>query len=300
MGTWGIGGFANKNPINQDSRQIEAISYMLQRGINYIELNLWTAQGYSLELVSQGVAKSGINRDKLFLSQAIYSYTSPTIDAAKREIEACCKIFDTNYIDSLSLNEAAISSMGKNKVFELCHQLIDQEKIRYINLNNPSLASLQEAMSEFGDKLFSIEIGFNYEIRENEDNGIIKLAAKRGILCVIYQPLRRNRTALRKWPLLLELSKKYRKTQNQIVLNWIRSKGFLPITKSESITHIKEHLGSLDFVIDRMDLNTLNKFRPPNYKPPSVYWGASGVGVRVDQLSNIFDEDYDKQMNNKK
>ena len=300
IGTWGIGGFAEKNPGNQDATQIKSISFMLQHGFNYIELNVWTAQGHSIELVSKGANISRVKRDKLFLSQAIYSYTSPTIKDAMREIQTCLKLFNTSYVDSISLNEAAISSIGKKNVFELYHQLIDQKIIRFINLNNPSLASLREAISEFGDKLFSIKIGFNFEIRENEDNGIIRLAKEKEILCVIYQPLRRNRTALRNWPLLVELSKKYNKTQNQIILNWIRSKGFLPISKSESVIHIKEHLSSLDFTLDREDLKKLDEFRPPNYKPPLVYWGASGDGVRIDQLSNVFDEDYDKQMNNKK
>ena len=152
---------------------------MLQHGFNYIELNVWTAQGHSIELVSKGANISRVKRDKLFLSQAIYSYTSPTIKAAMREIQTCLKLFNTSYVDSISLNEAAISSIGKKNVFELYHQLIDQKIIRFINLNNPSLASLREAISEFGDKLFSIKIGFNFEIRENEDNGIIRLAKEK-------------------------------------------------------------------------------------------------------------------------
>lgn len=41
----------------------------------------------------------------------------------------------------------------------------------------------------------------------------------------------------------------------------------------------------------------LNAFRPPHYHKPQVYWGDAGQGVRIDQLSNIFDEDYDKQTN---
>ncbi|EKD80129.1 MAG: alcohol dehydrogenase related protein, partial [uncultured bacterium] len=187
-------------------------------------------------------------------------------------------------------------STGKENVYTWYKELLASNKVRYVNLNNPSLEELTEAKEVFGDKLFSIEIGFNFEIRENEDNGIINFANKNDVLCVIYQPLRRNRTANRNWPLLTELAGKYSKTQNQILLNWISSKGLLPLTKSETTSHIDEHLGSTNFTIDPIDIEKLNSFRPPNYQKPKVYWGATGEGVRIDQLSNVFDEDYDKQI----
>ncbi len=262
---------------------------MLKKGINYIELNVWTAQGYSVKLVSRAVKQSRVSRDNLFLSQAIYSYSAPTLKAAKNELETVLKLFDTNYIDSLSLNEAAISAMGKEVVYVWYEELLSTGKIRYVNLNNPSLETLKEVKERFGDKLFSIEIGFNFEIRENEENGIINFANKNNVLCITYQPLRRNRTAGRNWPLLVKLAKKYNKSQNQVLLNWIVSKGYLPLTKSETIAHIDEHLNSTSFILDPADLEKLNKFRPQNYQKPKVYWGVTGEGVRIDQLSNTFD-----------
>lgn len=295
IGTWGIGGFAERNPKNDDPKQISAIVHMINKGMNYIELNFWTGQGHSVELVSEAVKKSGIRREKLFLSQAIYSYTASTLNAAKNELETILKLFDTAYVDSLSLNEAAISSIGKDIVYSWYKELLASNKIRFINLNNPSLQTLKEVRLNFKDKLFSAEIGFNFEVRENVINGVIDFADKNNVLCVIYQPLRRNRTAKRNWPLLVELSKKYNKSQNQIILNWIISRGYLPLTKSETISHIDEHLNSINFTIDSADLDRLNRFYPPHYNSPKVYWGVIGEGIRIDQLSNIFDEEYDKQ-----
>lgn len=295
IGTWGVGGFAERNPDNDDQKQIQAMVHMLQNGMNYIELNIWTSQGHSVEIASQAVNQSGISRDKLFLSQAIYFYTAPDLESSKKELETMLKAFDTDYMDSVSLIGDAISAIGKDQVYAWYKELLASNKVRYINLNNPSLVELKEAKQVFGDKLFSVEIGFNFEIRENQDNGIIKFANDNDVLCVIYQPLRRNRTANRNWPLLVELSKKYGKTQNQIILNWISWLGLLPLTKSETIAHIDEHLEATKFTLDDEDILKLNEFIPPNYKKPQVYWGAKGEGVRIDQLSNVFDDDYDKQ-----
>lgn len=295
IGTWGVGGFAEKNPSNDDQKQISAMVHMLKQGLNYIELNIWTSQGHSVELASEAVKQSTVARENLFLSQAIYFYTAPDLESSKKELETMLLAFSTNYMDSISLSGAAISAIGKDQVYAWYKELLSSNKVRYINLNNPSLDELKEAKEVFGDKLFSIEIGFNFEIRENETNGIIDFAKANDVLCVIYQPLRRNRTANRNWPLLVELAAKYGKTQNQILLNWIASKGLLPLTKSETISHIDEHLASTAFEVDQSDLDKLNTFVPPNYKKPQVYWGAKGDGVRIDQLSNVFDEDYDKQ-----
>lgn len=295
IGTWGVGGFAERNPDNDDQKQTQAMVHMLQKGMNYIELNIWTSQGHSVEIASRAVKQSGISRDKLFLSQAIYFYTAPDLESSKKELETMLNAFDTDYMDSVSLSGAAISAIGKDQVYSWYKELLASNKVRYINLNNPSLEELKEAKRVFGDKLFSIEIGFNFEIRENQDNGIIKFANDNDVLCVIYQPLRRNRTANRNWSLLVELSKKYQKTQNQIILNWISGIGLLPLTKSETIAHIDEHLEATKFTLDAEDIAKLNEFTPPNYKKPQVYWGAKGEGVRIDQLSNVFDDDYNKQ-----
>lgn len=299
IGTWGIGGFAERNPNNDDQKQIEALVHMLQNGLNYIEINYWTAQGHSFELVKQAIDQSGVEREDIFLSQSIYAYTAPDLDSSKKELEDTLKLFETDYIDSLALSSGLVESIGQDNVFSWLKQLISEKKVRFVNLNNPSLEQLQSAHKVLGESLFSIEIGYNFEIRENDDSDIISYATKNNILPVIYQPLRRNRTANHNWPLLIELAKKYGKTQNQILLNWITSLGYLPLTKSESIEHIKEHLDSLTFTIDQADLDRMTEFRPPNYKKPLVYWGAKGDGVRIDQLSNVFDDDYDKQQGGK-
>lgn len=296
IGTWGMGGFAERNPQNDDQKQTHALVHMLKSGMNYIELNIWTSQGHSVEIASEAVKKSGIARNNLFLSQAIYFYTAPDLESSKQELETMLKAFDTDYMDSVSLSSAAIAAIGKDVVYAWYKELLSSNKVRYINLNNPSPDDVKEAKEIFGSELFSIEIGFNFEVRENSENGIIDFANENDILCVIYQPLRRNRTAIRNWPLLVDLSKKYNKSQNQILLNWISSLGLLPLTKSETISHIDEHIETTQFTIDQVDLDKLNDFRPPNYIQPKAYWSDDSQGeVRIDQLSNIFDDEYAKQ-----
>lgn len=296
IGTWGVGGFAERNPQNNDEQQIAAMVEMLNNDVNYIEINYWTAQGHSMDLVVQAIKQSKVEREDIFLSQSIYAYTAPDLDSATKKLDYVLKLFETTCIDSLAFSSGLVESIGQDQVFAWFKSQLDAKKIRYINLNNPSLEVLKQAYEYFGKQLFSIEIGLNFEIRENYDSGIIDFAQSQGILSVIYQPLRRNRTAKRNWPLLVSLAEKYHKTQNQIILNWIAAKGHLPLNKSENVEHIKENLEAFSFELDQDDIAKIDSFRPPNYKKPAVFWGNNGEGVRIDQLSNVFDDDYDKQL----
>ena len=39
----------------------------------------------------------------------------------------------------------------------------------------------------------------------------------------------------------------------------------------------------------------MNDFVVPNYTPPKIDWYKADNGIDVSQLSNVFDEEYDKQ-----
>lgn len=290
IGTWGIGGFATKNPDNPDDKQIKALSYLLEKGVNFIETGLWPAEGHCASLISKAYKRSRVGREKIFITETIYPYTLAKFDDIEAEFYNFLKFFNIEYLDSLQFSMETIVMYGLKPIRDLVEMLFAEKKIRYTSVTNANLDFLKKYHKEFGEKLFAHEVGFNFEIRENEDLGITNYALKNNILNIVYQPLRRNRTAQHNYPLLVELSRKHGKTQNQIILNWIVSKGFFPITKSEIIEHIDQHLGAFDFEIEKEDLEKLNSFRTEGYKSPKIDWFRSGDGVTVDQLSNVFDE----------
>ena len=129
--------------------------------------------------------------------------------------------------------------------------------------------------------IFPIGIGTWKIDCENIENDITFIA---------YQALRRNRTAKRNYPLLVELSKKYNKTQNQIILNWIiKEKGMKPIVKCTNIERINENLGVLNFEMEKEDYDKLNNFRSEEFDNIKIDWYYSGEGVTIDQLANQFE-----------
>ncbi len=292
IGGWGIGGLATFDPNISDTKQIDSITYAINQGLNYAEINFWNAEGHSVDIIQKALVKSIKKREEMFLSLVIYNYTNPTLDDVKKEIEKFFKIFQTDYIDTLEFPLSAINQYGFKYIVDLVSKHISSGKVRYTSLTNANLEYLQKFHNIFKDKLYSHEVHYSFEIRDNEYLGILAYASKNNIKNVIYQPLRRNRTAQRNWPLIEFLANKYGKTQNQIILNWLVSKGYLPLIKSETITHIDENIASLDFSMDVKDLEQLDNFKVPNYQMQHIDWFVENSGTSIFSLPNSFDELY--------
>ena len=63
-------------------------------------------------------------------------------------------------------------------------------------------------------------------------------------------------------PIIKELAEKYKKTPGQIVLNWEIQKNVIPIPSTKKSSRMKENLGSLEFNIEKEDvekIDSLNK-----------------------------------------
>lgn len=290
IGTWGIGGFAEADPNNDDTKQIDALIYSLNKGINYVETVYMYAQGKAVDLLSQALKSSDVERESLFITLSVYRKTAETPQDAENEVNKFIKQLNIGYIDSVQFTLGVVNKFGLENTKGLVDKLTDQGKTRYTSLTNSNLEFLKKYHETFGDRLFSHEGVFNFEVRINEEQGLTKYASDNNILNVVYQPLRRNKTALRNWPLLVELANKYSKTQNQIILNWISSKGFLPLVKSDKVDHIDKNLGAFDFSMDGGDYEKLNSYKISGYETPKIDWFDTGDGMKIHMLPNTFDE----------
>jgi diketogulonate reductase-like aldo/keto reductase len=292
IGTWGMGGLADKNPHNDDKKQIDALTYTLDKNINFAEICFWYAEGRSVELFKQALDKSSKTIDDIFLSVSLYQHRNPTIETVEFEFNKIREIFGTTQLDNTLITFSGIKVWGYDKTLDFLHKIIERNLTRYVSITNSNLDMLKTFKKEFDDKFFDHELTYSFEIRENEDMGITTFAKENNIRNVVWQPLRRNSSSKRNWPLLAKLAKKYNKTQNQIILNWLVTKGFLPLIKSENIKHIDENLESLNFKLETTDIDHLNLFRPTGWITPEIDWDKTGVGVSVSQLPTIFENTY--------
>lgn len=296
MGTWGIGGFMEADPNNNDAGQVGAMAYTLSKGVNYVETVYMYAQGAAVNLLAQAFKKSGIKRNDIFITLSVYQKDAKSIQEAGKRVDDFLDTFEIKNIDSVQFTMGLVKDLGLEAIEGLVEKLVTSGKTRFTSLTNASPEFLKTYHETFGDKLFAHEGVFNFEVKENEKYGLTEYAKQNNILNVIYQPLRRNKTAARNWPLLVEMAKKYDRTQNQIILNWIVAKGFFPLVKSSTKKHVDENLAAFDFQIEPEDLKRLNEFEIPGYASPKIDWYDTGEGIKIHQLPNVWDEEYEKQI----
>lgn len=295
IGTWGLGGYAERDPENKDDEQIESLVYMLAKGINFADLCPWYSEWKAVELFKQTLDQSGVIRDDIFLVASIYPHRNETLADANEELDKLLEIMETDYMDSIQYTLSGMVKWGLEESLENLKNLLTEDKVKNISITNANTKYLKIMKETFKNKFFSHEVQFNFEIRENFDEGNMPFASENGITNVVYQALRRNKTKERNWELLEKLTSKYGKTQNQIILSWMASLDYKPLIKSVNKKHIDENLEALSLHLEQEDIDKLNKFRPPGWKSPEIDWDKSGKGISVSQISNIFDEQYDNK-----
>lgn len=293
IGTYGIGGKGHRDmhltEKQDDQTYINALSYMLSKGINFTEISLGYGHGNAMDLFAKTVNTSGINRDTIFITNSLYPRDFSNLEEATQDINAFYKMFNTDYSDSTLVTQSLIIKYSESNVFKLLQDLLKSERTRQVSLSNASPNWLRKFKSEFGDKFFAHEGHLSFEVRSSQDKGVFSTCDRLGVTNIIWRPFLRNLTFKHNWPLLKELSEKYSKTQSQIILNWINVMGYKPMVFSTNMEHIDENISSTEFDMSEDDFNAMVNFRPEEYKIPPIDW----EGIDVDDDIVIQTKEFD-------
>ena len=277
IGTWKI----DYENIDND---IKALVHSYNKGQNYLSLYMLYNNGEVVKKLKRFIDIVG--RENLFINVNL----EPTIEDrgdVSKQLNEYLEILNIDYVDSIELHSPRFTNIPLTDVYEEIKKLVDLHKVRYIGISNSNLEQLIELESII--KIDFFEGVYNLECKLYEDIGLLDYCDRHNIKFICYQPLRRNRTALRNYPVLKELSEKYNKTQNQIILNWIiKEKKILPLIKSTNIERINENNDSLNFEMDKEDYNKLNEFRSIEFDNIEIDWNNNG-GIPIDQLPNQFE-----------
>lgn len=227
-----------------------------------------------------------IGRDNLFITTKI----EPTVEKItdiEGQLNKYLEIMDIDYVDCLMLHSVIFTKLPLIETYKEMNRMIELGKAKSLGLSNSNLEQLKEINEQYPINIY--EGVYNLECKLNEDIGITDYCKDNNIVFCAYQPLRRNRTANRNYPLLIELSNKYNKTQNQIILNWIiKEKKLNVLIKTTNNNKINENINSLNFEMDTEDYKKMNLFRAEEFDNIVIDWEGKG-GITVDQLANQFE-----------
>ncbi|HVX93010.1 MAG TPA: aldo/keto reductase [Candidatus Dojkabacteria bacterium] len=296
IGTYGIGGRGHRDVDLQDTKEdsvyIDALINQFNIGYNFSEISLGYGHGNAAKFFAQALKKSGIDRKDLFLTNSVYPRDILDFKVLEEDIESMYSLFEADYFDSTLVTQSLVVKFGYDQVVKKLWELLNTNRTRYVSLSNSNKKLIKQFSEEFKDKLFAHETHISFEIRECQDEGIFDLCNELNIQTIIWRPLRQGRTIEHNWEPLVRLSKKYGKTQNQIVLNWVKSLGFKPEVFSTSMEHIKENWEAMEFEMEKEDIDELTKYRIPNYIPPKINWENMGNGDSIVPLVMGFEENF--------
>ena len=273
IGTWTI----SKSTYDKD---VKGLLYSFEKGQNMVECNASYLAGESLEVVADFIKQ--IDREKIFIN-AVMTYGVKNADDVHKFLDLYLKKLGTTYVDCITygatLDFLEKEGFAPSEYLKVVKELQKQGKTRFIGMSNLS----PEDYEKYGP-FDHFEGCYGLETKVYEDNGLLDKAKSS---FVAYQPLRRNRTAKMNYPILIELAKKYNKTQNQIILNWvIKHKGIKILCKCTDIPHIDENLQSLDFDMELADYAKLDEFRQPFFDNLKVKFRENEEGILIHQVPN--------------
>lgn len=231
----------------------EAITTALKVGYRHID----TADSYgNHDSVAEGIIRSGVPREEIFVTTKIdgddHGYDDVFINTERYLHE-----LKTDYIDLLLIHWPN-RAVPVGDTLKAMQELKEAGKIKTLGVSNFTKHHLEDVFQA------GIEISVNQVETHPTFNqrSLREFCATHGIVITAYAPL--GRGADLELPLLVELANKYGASVPQIILNWIVSRGMVPIPRSKNPERIKENLESLDFTIEETDLLRIDELPQGN------------------------------------
>jgi diketogulonate reductase-like aldo/keto reductase len=262
LGTWGIGGFLEKDPTN-DEESIRAIRYAIELGYTHIDTAELYAAGHSEELIGEAIKH--FDRSKLIITSKVlktHLKYDDVISACKKSL----KRLQVTYID-IYLIHAPNPEIPLAETMKAMDFLVEEKLVRFIGVSNFSVEQMKEAQKYSKNRIVVNQIPYNLITRNKDyigpctkmESEIIPYCQKNNIIVIAYRPIERGEI-LKPHLVLDGLCKKYDKTRAQIALNWLISKkNVIAISKSTVHEQLEENLGAIGWSLSDDDIELLDK-----------------------------------------
>lgn len=212
-----------------------------------------TAHGYGNEiLVGDAIRESGLPRKEIFLTSKL-GYNELGEGLTSKAIDRMLKRFKLDYIDLVLIHWPLGDFVGGWKDME---KAVEQGKIKSIGLSNFYDEDLQKILDICKIKPVVDQVECNPYFPQNKLREQLK-----SINCYVesYSPLARGSKDLFNEKIFVDLSKKYKKSIQQVILRWHVDKQNIVFPKSTKPEHLKENLDIFDFKLEDSEIAEIDK-----------------------------------------
>ncbi|OUN44151.1 aldo/keto reductase [Enorma massiliensis] len=198
-----------------------------------------TANAYMNEkAVGRAIAKSGVARDKLFISTKLWPSVYEAGDAA---IEGTLNRLGLDYVDMLILHQPVGNYLAAWKTMEKAYK---EGKVRALGLSNFPQEKIAEVIdhAEVKPQLVTVECHPYFA-----QSDLREYLSQYGIVIEAWYPLGHGDKGLQEEPVFTKLAEKYGKTPAQVILRWNVQMGTSIIPGSKNPAHIADNADIFDF-----------------------------------------------------
>ncbi len=269
LGTWKMGGEINANPNNDDNKDIEAILYAINNGINHIDTSESYADGKSEEIIGEALKK--IKREDVFISTKVREWNL----AYNNIIKSChdsLRRLQVDYIDLYYIHKQN-PNVSIKEICKGLNYLLDEGVIHYVGLSNVGIQTIKKYNKYLKQKVFAVQNQYNLVCRESQKKKVIDYCRKNNIKFISWRPIMLSYPGAKEpfyptgtFPILDNIARKYNKSNIQIAVKWLTQQSNIYIVfKSNNISHIKEILNTENFELTKDDWEILNKDFPVKF-----------------------------------
>lgn len=209
----------------------------LEAGYEHID----TANAYMNEkAVGRAIAKSGVDREKLFVSTKLWPSVYEAGDAA---VDGTLARLGLEYVDMLILHQPVGDYLAAWKTMEKAYR---DGKVRALGLSNFPQDKIAEVIGAAEIKPQLVTVECHPYFAQTELRGFLE---PYGIVIESWYPLGHGDAALQAEPVFTELAGKYGKTPAQVILRWHTQMGTSIIPGSKDPQHIADNADIFDFTL---------------------------------------------------
>jgi diketogulonate reductase-like aldo/keto reductase len=174
-----------------------------------------------------------------------------------------------NYLNSQKTVKISLKDTWKKM-----ENLVLKGLTKFIGLSNYNVENIFNVLSICMIRPYALEVEFNPYLFQGD---LKEFCDKENIKLIAYNPLakgeycdkdyiRKHKLDLFNEGMVKVLAKYFKKTKGQIILNWHKCLGVIPIPGTSKKERMKENLGALDFKMDKIFVDLLSSFEDKQHR----------------------------------
>ncbi len=257
--TWPMWGYRDRDESNNDKRDIEAIRHAIKSWIRHIDTAEIYANWYGEILVGEAI--KGFDRKGLIIASKV-KWSNVSKKAIKRACKNSLERIGIDYLDLYYIHRRD-KRFDLKESMEAMDELVDEWLIKNIWVSNFCKDSLKEAQSYCKHKIVANQVHYNIIFRQPEVDSLLKYCQKNDVFLVAWRPFELWKLANIWNHLILDICKKYNKSQAQVAINrLISQKNVVALFKSSDKGHIDKNLWWVWWKMKKSDIENIRE----NYK----------------------------------